>query len=220
MRVGGCHGQALDCVSCRLGRVPRGVRGAARRWAATAARSFSVPSATSPHRATLDRYCVTCHNGRVKAGGLVLDALDVSRVTADPADLGEGRSQAARPDDASGGRAASGRGDLRRARDHLETALDWRSGRTPESRSDRYVPPSEPRRVSECDSRHPRPRCRRVGASAQGRCEPWVRQRGQRRAVADAARTLSGRRAESESRRRRRTAAVAGQPRRRSCRPI
>ncbi len=42
-------------------------------------------STTSPHRATLDRYCVTCHNGRVKAGGLVLDALDVSRVAADPA---------------------------------------------------------------------------------------------------------------------------------------
>ena len=40
---------------------------------------------TSPHRATLDRYCVSCHNGRVKAGGLVLDTIDVSRVAADPA---------------------------------------------------------------------------------------------------------------------------------------
>jgi len=28
-------------------------------------------------RATLDRYCVTCHNARVKAGGLLLDQLDV-----------------------------------------------------------------------------------------------------------------------------------------------
>ena len=34
--------------------------------------------APSPHRATLDRYCVTCHNARVKAGGLVLDTLDVA----------------------------------------------------------------------------------------------------------------------------------------------
>jgi len=28
-------------------------------------------------RATLDKYCVTCHNARVKAGGLLLDQLDV-----------------------------------------------------------------------------------------------------------------------------------------------
>ena len=34
--------------------------------------------APSAHRATLDRYCVTCHNARVKAGGLVLDTLDVA----------------------------------------------------------------------------------------------------------------------------------------------
>ena len=45
----------------------------------------SPPGATSPNRATLDRYCVSCHNGRVKAGGLALDSLDVSRVTTDPA---------------------------------------------------------------------------------------------------------------------------------------
>ena len=35
--------------------------------------------------AALDRYCVTCHNGRTRAGGLTLDALDVSRVDGDPA---------------------------------------------------------------------------------------------------------------------------------------
>jgi len=45
----------------------------------------SPPGATSPNRATLDRYCVSCHNGRVRAGGLALDSLDVSRVTTDPA---------------------------------------------------------------------------------------------------------------------------------------
>jgi mono/diheme cytochrome c family protein len=45
----------------------------------------SAATTPSPHRATLDRYCVSCHNGRVKAGGLALDALDVSRVTGDPA---------------------------------------------------------------------------------------------------------------------------------------
>jgi hypothetical protein len=45
-----------------------------------------VPAVTaSPHRATLDRYCVTCHNDRVKAGGLVLAGLDVARVSQDAA---------------------------------------------------------------------------------------------------------------------------------------
>ena len=36
-------------------------------------------------RTVLDRYCVTCHNQRTKAGGLTLDALDVAHVTAQPA---------------------------------------------------------------------------------------------------------------------------------------
>ena len=46
----------------------------------------SVPSVTaSPLRATLDRYCVTCHNDRVKAGGLVLAGLDVARPAPDAA---------------------------------------------------------------------------------------------------------------------------------------
>ncbi len=41
--------------------------------------------ATAPRRALLDRYCVTCHNERLRTGGLALDALDVSRVGAAPA---------------------------------------------------------------------------------------------------------------------------------------
>jgi mono/diheme cytochrome c family protein len=45
----------------------------------------SPASTPSPHRATLDRYCVTCHNGRVMAGGLALDGLDVTRVTGNAA---------------------------------------------------------------------------------------------------------------------------------------
>ncbi len=60
---------------------------------------------------------MTCHNGRVKAGGLALDALDVSRVTTDPATwekvVRKLRGRMMPP----AGRAASGRGDLRRARD-------------------------------------------------------------------------------------------------------
>ena len=49
-------------------------------------RKRRIPSsASSPDRATLDRYCVSCHNSRAKAGGLALDTADVTRVGADPA---------------------------------------------------------------------------------------------------------------------------------------
>ena len=36
-------------------------------------------------RAIFDRYCVTCHNQRTKAGGLTLDALDVAHIADQPA---------------------------------------------------------------------------------------------------------------------------------------
>src|SRR5262245_37514653 len=35
-------------------------------------------------RALLDQYCVTCHNGRAKAGNLMLDSLDVAAVGSHP----------------------------------------------------------------------------------------------------------------------------------------
>jgi len=35
---------------------------------------------SSGRKALLDRYCVTCHNGRVRAGGLLLDQADVTHV--------------------------------------------------------------------------------------------------------------------------------------------
>jgi hypothetical protein len=39
--------------------------------------------AANTDRATLDRYCVTCHNSRTKTGGLALDTVDVARVAPD-----------------------------------------------------------------------------------------------------------------------------------------
>jgi hypothetical protein len=39
--------------------------------------------AQSTDRATLDRYCVTCHNSRTRTGGLALDTIDVTRVAPD-----------------------------------------------------------------------------------------------------------------------------------------
>ena len=40
--------------------------------------------ASSPAQATVDRYCATCHNPRVKAGGLALDALPVANAAREP----------------------------------------------------------------------------------------------------------------------------------------
>ena len=37
----------------------------------------------SPDRALLNRYCVTCHNERLKSGGLMLDRMDVGQVSVD-----------------------------------------------------------------------------------------------------------------------------------------
>ena len=52
----------------------------------TAASQAARPVAASDvHRATLDRYCVTCHNQRTKAGDLTLDTLNLAAVGAQAA---------------------------------------------------------------------------------------------------------------------------------------
>src|SRR6478609_11823740 len=50
--------------------------------AGLAAEPQSVSPRVTATRATLDQYCVTCHNQRLKTGGLALDALDVANVPA------------------------------------------------------------------------------------------------------------------------------------------
>ena len=44
------------------------------------ARSQESPSAPSP-RALLDQYCVVCHNQRAKTAGLMLDKMDLNRIS-------------------------------------------------------------------------------------------------------------------------------------------
>jgi len=59
----------------------------AARQAPTQARSPQVPAdqAAETPRAVLDRYCVGCHNERLKTAGLMLDKLDVEHVAASSA---------------------------------------------------------------------------------------------------------------------------------------
>jgi mono/diheme cytochrome c family protein len=40
--------------------------------------------AASPHRALVDKYCVSCHNQRLRTAGLALDAMNVADVTGSP----------------------------------------------------------------------------------------------------------------------------------------
>src|ERR1700734_2992431 len=47
-------------------------------WLLTASFALADPS----YQATLDKYCVTCHNQRLKTGGLTLDNLDLANVPA------------------------------------------------------------------------------------------------------------------------------------------
>jgi hypothetical protein len=42
-----------------------------------------APSIAANHRATLNQYCVTCHNARVRTGGLAIDELDIANVNRD-----------------------------------------------------------------------------------------------------------------------------------------
>ena len=48
------------------------------------AASAGHSAATSSQREFLDRYCATCHNERLKTGGLSLERVDVSRPDAQP----------------------------------------------------------------------------------------------------------------------------------------
>jgi hypothetical protein len=49
-------------------------------WFALALTGAQGVRAAQP-RAFLDKYCVTCHNQKLKTAGLTLDALDVTKVT-------------------------------------------------------------------------------------------------------------------------------------------
>jgi mono/diheme cytochrome c family protein len=51
-------------------------------WAQERRLPLEAPSQASSHRQFLDRYCTTCHNERLKTGGLSLAQMDLSRLGA------------------------------------------------------------------------------------------------------------------------------------------
>jgi mono/diheme cytochrome c family protein len=64
-----------------VGALASGAVGAASQAPGAAQADRAAPAS---QRALLDRYCVTCHNARVKSGNLALDGLDLSQVGAHP----------------------------------------------------------------------------------------------------------------------------------------
>ena len=62
----------------------------------------------SPDHATVTKYCVGCHNTKVKTSGLALDSTRHSQRGAELGGLGEGGPQAAYPIDATRRTAAAG----------------------------------------------------------------------------------------------------------------
>ena len=57
--------------------------------------TVSAAGATPSERALIDRYCVTCHNQRLKTAGLALDELNTDDIGSAPDVWGEGSPQAA-----------------------------------------------------------------------------------------------------------------------------
>ena len=103
-----------------------------------AAPATDRPTASGIDRTLLDRYCVTCHNGRLRTGGLALDTIDLVAAVQPRRRPREGDLEAAeRPDAAARPSAAGGaerRGVRRRARAH---ARRRRSGQPRPGRRDR-----------------------------------------------------------------------------------
>src|SRR5690242_10669477 len=49
-------------------------------FASTVVIAQSGPAPASAQREVLDKYCVSCHNSKLKTGGLALDRLDLNKI--------------------------------------------------------------------------------------------------------------------------------------------
>ncbi len=86
----------------------------------------------------IDKYCVTCHNQRLKTGDLALDAPELTNVAGARRRVGKGDSQGARGHDAAG-RICRGRMSPRARAlvTSLESTLDAAARTQSESRAGR-----------------------------------------------------------------------------------
>jgi mono/diheme cytochrome c family protein len=68
--------RAIVVALCVIAPVAHGVNGSARQQPPSA----TVAAGVQAPRAMLDKYCVTCHNQRLKTAGLAIDALDLAEI--------------------------------------------------------------------------------------------------------------------------------------------
>src|SRR5262245_64887807 len=73
-------GKLLDTLNLAVRRVFFLIGSFGLATAAVVAAQAPVPPPAAPYRAMLDQYCVTCHNQRLKTGGLTLDGNDLGDV--------------------------------------------------------------------------------------------------------------------------------------------
>ena len=130
--------------------------------------SASLATPASNHRRLLDRYCVTCHNERLKTAGLSLDRIDVVEARCGRRSLGEGGAQGAHGHHAASQHAAAFPGRPPRAVDVAGNIARCGFRRQAEPGPHRNAPPPESNRVSE---RHQRP----AGARHRRRVAPATR---------------------------------------------
>jgi mono/diheme cytochrome c family protein len=69
-------GGIMMCASATVWSAPQAAEG-------PASRPSSPAKAAADYRPAIDKFCVTCHNQRLKTGGLALDTLDLGNPTAD-----------------------------------------------------------------------------------------------------------------------------------------
>src|SRR5689334_20879034 len=81
-------------------------------------------SATSPQRALLNTYCVTCHNEKLKTAGLMLDKLDIDKVADGAATLEKVVGKLRSGDMPPAGRPRPDRDTYDSLAAYLETKLD------------------------------------------------------------------------------------------------
>ena len=174
------------------------------------------PLSASPQRAIINQYCVGCHNDRVRTAGLALDTIDLAARGRARGGVGKGRAEASRPHDAPARAPAAGRSHVRLARVISGDVARPVGRRHSQSWPDRHVPPAQSNRIPECDPRPARARRRRVVAAPERRCEPWLRQCGCRRALADAVGAIPGGGAEGQPSGGRESSALAREPHRRA----
>jgi mono/diheme cytochrome c family protein len=82
--IGSAAPQNQSAGSPAAGSVRQSVRQQVPRPLTPAAVTPQAPGDVAAHRATITQYCVTCHNARLKTGGLTLDDADLTRVAATP----------------------------------------------------------------------------------------------------------------------------------------